>query len=216
MLMSSLYKVLDVEHLSPHVFRLRTERPAVSIRAGQCFSVGPKGLGVNREYSMYSGAEDPYLDFLIRRIEHGVVSTALQNVRVGDAVEIGGPYGEFCLPESVLNNRYLFVATGTGIAPFHSYVKTFPGLDYRILHGIRLRNETYHAAHYESGRYLACVSRSNGIGSGERVTDRLAREGVAGNEKIYLCGNRAMIVDVVEILRAKGVSGDNIFMEVFF
>ena len=214
--MSSQYKVLEVEHLSPHVFRLRTERPAVPIRAGQCFSVGTKGLGINREYSMYSGAEDPYLDFLIRSIEHGVVSTALQNVRAGDEVEIGGPYGEFCLPESVLKNRYLFVATGTGIAPFHSYIKTFPGLDYRILHGIRLWEETYHATHYESGRYLACISQPADGGPGQRVTSHLAHENIVSDEKIYLCGNRAMIVDVVEILRAKGVSGDNIFMEVFF
>ena len=72
--MSNLYKVLEVEHLTPHTFRLRTERPAAPIRAGQCFSVGPKGLGVNREYSMYSGAEAPYLDFLIRGVERGVVS----------------------------------------------------------------------------------------------------------------------------------------------
>ena len=214
--MSNLYKVLEVEHLTPHTFRLRTERPAAPIRAGQCFSVGPKGLGVNREYSMYSGAEAPYLDFLIRGVERGVVSTALQNVRVGDEVEIGGPYGEFCLSESVLNNRHLFVATGTGIAPFHSYIKTFPGLDYRILHGIRLREEAYHATHYESERYLACISRPNGSGSGERVTDRLAHEKIIDDEKIYLCGNRAMIVDVIDILRAKGVSGDNIFTEVFF
>lgn len=214
--MSSLYRVIEVERLTPHTFRLRTDRPTVPIRAGQCFSVGPKGIGVNREYSMYSGAEDPYLDFLIRSVEHGVVSTALQNVRAGDEVEIGGPYGEFCLPESVLNNRYLFVATGTGIAPFHSYAKTFPSLDYRIFHGIRLPEEAYHAAHYESGRYLTCISRPNGGGYSERVTDRLANENMVGDEKIYLCGNRAMIVDVVEILRAKGISGDNIFMEVFF
>lgn len=214
--MSSLHKVIEVEHLTPHVFCLRTERPAVPIRAGQCFSVGPKGLGVNREYSMYSGAEDSHLDFLIRSVEGGVVSTALQTLRVGDDVEIGGPYGEFCLSEPVSGSRYLFIATGTGIAPFHSYAKTFSGLDYRVLHGIRLREETYHAADYESGRYSACISRPNGSEPGERVTDRLARENIADGEKIYLCGNRAMIVDAVEILRAKGVSGDNIFMEVFF
>lgn len=188
----------------------------VPIRAGQCFSVGPQGLGINREYSMYSGADDPYLDFLIRSIEDGAVSTALQSARVGDMVEIGGPYGDFCLQESTQSSRYLFIATGTGIAPFHSYVKTFPCLDYRILHGIRLRQETCHAVDYESGRYLACVSRPNDSGTGERVTDRLAREKLAGDEKIYLCGNRAMIVDAIEILRSKGVSGDNIFTEVFF
>ena len=126
----NIYKVLEIEHLTESTFRLRTERPAVHIRAGQCFSVGPKGLGVNREYSMYSGAEDPYLDFLIRRVERGVVSAALRNVRVGDEVEIGGPYGEFCLQESVSDRRYLFIATGTGIAPFRSYVKTSPSLDF--------------------------------------------------------------------------------------
>ena len=214
--MSNFYKVLEVEDLTPNVYRLRTERPAVPIRAGQCFSVGPKGLGVNREYSMYSGANDPYLDFLIRSVDRGTVSTALHRVRAGDEVEIGGPYGEFCLQEPILGKRHLFLATGTGIAPFHSYLKTFPDLDYRIFHGVRQPDETYHADHYGSGRYSACISWPVDGVSGERITNRLQHENIAPDEKIYLCGNRAMIVDVVEILRAKGISGDNIFMEVFF
>jgi len=213
--MSSIYKVLDIARLTPHVYRVRTTRPDVPIRAGQCFSVGPKGFGINREYSIYSGADEPYLDFLIRRVEHGLVSVALQNVVPGEEVEVGGPYGDFCLQPPTDGNRYLFVATGTGIAPFHSYVKSFPRLDYRLLHGIRSPEETYDARDYDPQRYVACMSRPPS-GAAERVTDRLKREKIGSDEKIYLCGNRAMIVDAIAILRAKGVSGDNIYTEVFF
>ena len=48
------YKVLDIEELSKNTVRLKTERPTVYIQAGQCFNVGLPGMGINREYSMFS------------------------------------------------------------------------------------------------------------------------------------------------------------------
>ncbi len=53
--------------------------------------------GVNREYSMYSDANAPHLEFLIRQVAGGTVSPALAAVKPGDSVEIDGPYGEFTL-----------------------------------------------------------------------------------------------------------------------
>ena len=91
------YKVLEIEHLTESTFRLRTERPVAAIKAGQCFNVGIPGAGVNREYSMYSSADAPYLDFLIKEVKDGCVTPALKGLQPGDSVEIDGPYGEFCL-----------------------------------------------------------------------------------------------------------------------
>ena len=210
------FEVLENVRLSSSTFRLRTRRPDTPIKAGQCFSVGTKELGINREYSMYSGAEDPFVDFLIREVEDGIVTPALAKCKPGELVEIGGPYGDFCLPiQSVADDKFVFIASGTGIAPFHSFVVSFPWLDYTIYHGIRHDDETYEKESYDPGRYFPAVSRP-ASGSGQRVTDLLKNTQLDPEARYYLCGNRSMIVDAVRILRDGGVPGGRILMETFF
>jgi ferredoxin--NADP+ reductase len=211
------FKVIENRQLTAETFVLRTERPNVPILAGQCFSVGTEELAINREYSMYSAANDDYVDFLIRQVKDGRVSTALQVRQPASMVEIGGPYGQFCLDENkIKTHKFLFVASGTGIAPFHSFVKTYPNLDYHIFHGIRRPDEKYDQADYESNRYFSAVSQPEDGTNRVRVTDLLNDHVLAANEIVYLCGNRSMITDCVEILRNKGIKGDSLFMETFF
>ena len=209
--------VLALRPVGPYAFVLRTTRPDDPIAAGQCFSVGTGSLQINREYSMYSAESDPFVDFLVRIVEGGAVSTALSKVQPGDTVEVGGPYGSFCLdPAEVDSSRkYVFIASGTGIAPFASYVKSFPALDYTLLHGVRFNDERYDHEDYPADRYIACVSRPK-EGEGSRVTDALERMELDPAAKYYLCGNRNMITDVVSILRRKGIPGGQVFMETFF
>jgi len=211
------YKVIAVDHLTESTFRLRAERPNVPIKAGQCFNVGVPGAGVNREYSMYSSADAPYLDFLVKEVEGGFVSPALKSLQPGDLVEIDGPYGEFCLNPPVNSDQhYLFLATGTGIAPFHSFVETLPNLNYMVLHGIREPHEQYHENDYAQGRYIPCISKNVAAQPSFRLTEYLIRHPADPGSIVYLCGNRDMIVDAFEILREQGVPGDNLFTEVFF
>ncbi len=217
MISANTYKVLGREKLSQHTFLLYTERPNVPVKAGQCFSVGTAELGINREYSIYSGADDPFLTFLIRELEDGIVSSALGACDQGSVVEIGGPYGDFCLStQHIQQNEFIFIATGTGIAPFHSFVKTYPELNYLLLHGIRHAEEAYENQHYKADGYVACMSQPINLDESLRVTDWLQQHPIATDVIYYLCGNRKMITDVTPMLLGAGVSGDNIFIETFF
>lgn len=209
------YRVLGVEHKTPDTFCLRVERPSSPILSGQCFNIGIPGLNINREYSMYSSADAPYLEFLIRAVNGGRVSSHLRGLNTGDLVELDGPYGEFCIPTDRRTARFLFICSGTGIAPFHSFVETFPRLDYLIVHGIRYASEAYDASHYQQGRYISCISK-NSLGESMRVTDFLCKHPVKDDVFVYLCGNRHMIVDSVDILLNQGVNGSKIISEVFF
>lgn len=210
------FRVLENLRLSDQTYRLRTERPSTPIKAGQCFSVGTRDLAINREYSMYSAADDPFVDFLIREVDGGIVSPRLARCQPGEVVEIGGPYGDFCLnPDVIMQKEFVFLASGTGIAPFHSFVLTYPNLRYRIFHGIRTDKEQYESSTYAVGTYIPCISRPDS-GSGIRVPDRLRTENLNPDALYYLCGNRAMIIDTVTVLREKGVPGGSIYMETFF
>jgi len=211
------YPLIDIEHLTSNTFQLRVDKPNFPIKSGQCFNVGLDGLGINREYSMYSSANSKYLDFLIRSTEGNGISSALQKLKAGDMVEIDGAYGEFCLEEPINNNQeYLFIATGTGIAPFHSFIKTWPDINYSLIHGIRYDEEQYHFEDYSQECYLPCISKPSDGKNGLRVTDYLNNNKIPKDVKVYICGNRNMIVDVFNILHSKGVSGDRIITEVFF
>ena len=211
------FKVISVEHLTKDTFRLRTERPEVPILAGQCFNVGIPGGSINREYSMYSDANGDYLDFLIKVVEDGSLTPQLQKLKVGDLVEIDGPYGQFYLHNPLdRSKKYTFLATGTGIAPFHSFISTYPSLNYRLIHGVRYPNEQYDLKDYSDELYISCISKNIAGEKSIRLTDFLKENPVGSNEMVYLCGNRNMIVDAFEILRDQGVPGDNLFTEVFF
>lgn len=164
---------------------------------------------------MYSSASDPYLEFLIRRVPDGLVSSALSSLQRDDEVEIGGPYGDFCLDlNAVATTHFVFIASGTGVAPFHSFVKTFPQLSYHLYYGVRYESDVVDVEDYSPSSTTLCVSRSSS--SPERVTDRLREDQLDVEAMYYLCGNRQMITDVISLLRQRGIPGGHIYTETFF
>ncbi len=216
---TNTHKVVRIRHLTKSTFVLQLERKGFSFIPGQCVNIGLTDKAVNREYSTYSGKDDDKLEFLVKAIEGGTVSPILQKLKKGDKVSLDGSYGLFLIkkPEDK-KQKYIFVGTGTGIAPFHSFVTSYPGLDYLMLHGVRNKNEQYDKEDYGKGRYLACVSKEGGGNFQGRVTDYLRANKKLLNKKTlyYLCGNSEMINEVYDILREAGISGTNIITEVFF
>lgn len=210
------FSILDIQFFTDTTFRIRTERPEVKIIAGQCFNIGIPGLGINREYSMYSDANGDHLDFLIKSVDDGSLTPLLKNLKIGDYLEIDGPYGDFIIKEPNRDDiKYIFIGTGTGIAPFHSFVQTYPKLNYQIIHGVRNFNEQYDADFF-GANYIPCISNHSDKKKSIRVTDYLKNNPVNPKDIFYLCGNRNMIIEVFDILRGYHVHGDNIITEVFF
>jgi ferredoxin--NADP+ reductase len=209
------YKILQLRRLTTNTIVIKTERPLIKIKAGQCFNIGFEGMGVNREYSMYSSSNSPYLEFLIRVVPKGHVSSRLSQLQAGDYVEINGPYGNFCVPDEPEKFEYLFIGTGTGVAPFHSFVKSYPDLNYKVIHGIRYSDEAYDSHIFLKNKYIACISKNN-LNEPMRVTDYIKKNIPNKKTKIFLCGNKGMIIDVVQILLDNEISGDQITTEVFF
>ena len=212
------YKVLNIRDLSPSTYILRLERKKLDFKPGQCFNLGLKGSGINREYSIYSGVDDSYLEFLIKEVKCGSVSPALRKVKPGDEVALHGPYGAFIISsDRAKKTLFTFIATGTGIAPFHSFVRTYPDLDYRIINGIRTAKERYDYNDYDRKRLTTCVTRDDcWSGFKGRVTDYLQQNYIDPTQIYFLCGNQGMIQKGYDLLRIKGVSGDHIFTEAFF
>jgi ferredoxin--NADP+ reductase/benzoate/toluate 1,2-dioxygenase reductase subunit len=128
-------KVLAVRELTGSASVVRFERHDLKFEPGQYVRVGVEGDPEIRDYSVYSSVDADHLEVLVRRVEDGLVSKQLCDLKSGDEVNVGGPYGHFKLTEEVRSKPLLFVSTGTGISPFHCFVDSHPGLDSRLLHG---------------------------------------------------------------------------------
>lgn len=211
--MSNSFSVKEVKDLNENTYILSVSRNEINVKAGQCFSLGSPGSAINREYSIYSGENDIDLKFLIKKVEDGIVSKDLYELKPKDKIELSGPFGEFCLDKKKLNEKFLFLCSGTGIAPFISYINTHD-LNYTIVHGVRYDKERFDNQDILKKNYVPCVSRENTT-QYKRVTDYIKKNNIDENMHIYLCGNRNMIIDSVNLLNQKG-NYKNIFMEVFF
>ena len=110
----------------------------------------------------------------------------------------------------------VFIASGTGIAPFHSFVNSYPDLDYQLLHGVRYAEEAYDSDIYGRERYTLCTSRDEKGDYQGRITEYLENHPVDKDADYYLCGNSNMIHDVYDILREQGVETGRIHAEVYF
>jgi ferredoxin--NADP+ reductase/benzoate/toluate 1,2-dioxygenase reductase subunit len=186
-------------------------------RAGQHIIVGLYGEIDQREYSIYSGEKDDYLEILVREVGNGNISVKLKNCSPGQLLNVNGPFGSFGIESfDLYEKKHVFIATGTGISPFHCMVKSYPDIDYTLIHGVSFTREAYDRNDYEAGRYILCTSRESTSGIKSRVTDYLRNFTITPGMVFYLCGNGNMIYSVNKILSGQGISSDRIFSERYF
>ena len=122
-------KVMSVRAEAGDITVVELARPDRALlppyRPGQFISFGTESLPDTRSYSLIGAVQertDRYI-IAVKREPKGVVSQAVANLRVGDAVKATMPSGRFTLP---LRNAHpiCFIAFGVGITPFMSQLET--------------------------------------------------------------------------------------------
>ncbi len=211
-----LFRLHEIRDLTPSTYILRFDRNNMKFKAGQHITLGLPGNNQLREYSIYSTEYDPFLEVLIKEVDDGMVSKSLHKCNPGYYLNVEGPFGFFTPDEDKINRKYLFVATGTGIAPFHSIAGSYCPFDYMLLHGVRTFDEAYENSFYAKERYLLCTSRDNKGQFNGRVTDYIRKNPVSSETIVYLCGNCEMIYEVYDILMSQHFPPDQIKTEVYF
>lgn len=211
------FKVRSVRFLTQQTFIIRTDKNQLEFLPGQRIKMYLLNDSINRKYSIYSGKEEPYLEFLIREVEDGYMTPQLKPLKNGAEVEIFGPNGQFTLQKiNKETDKLLFVSTGTGIAPFHCYIKSYHNLNYRLVHGVRYSDEAYDRSDYDKNRLTVCTSREIGNDFNGRVTDYLKTIDIKQFDHIFLCGNKEMINDVTLLAENVGFEKDRIHTETYF
>jgi ferredoxin/flavodoxin---NADP+ reductase len=210
-------EVTDVRYLTPSAYVIRFNRNEIQFLSGQYICLGFKDYPYIREYSIYSGENEDYIEVLIKEVLEGDISRKLKSCSVGDIIRFEGPYGSFTLEdEEVHEKKYMFIATGTGIAPFHSMIMSYPNIDYQLLHGVKTTEEAYDKSHYNKDRYVLCTSRDRNGDFNGKVTDYLRKQNLNKEQLFYLSGNGNMIYEVYDILRRQNIPLNQVFLEVYF
>jgi ferredoxin/flavodoxin---NADP+ reductase len=208
--------VLDIRYLTESVFVIRFERNGLIFKAGQYIKLGTPDHDERREYSVYSSESATYLEILVQLVDEASFSYRLSKLRPGDKLFVRGPFGAFNLEDTWQEDKNIFIASGTGISPFHSMVLSFPELDYTLLHGVRNLNEGYERSVYHEARYIQCTSGEQGSEFYGRVTDYLRKYKPDSKVHYYLCGNSAMIDEVWNLLKMADVPITSIHAEIYF
>lgn len=213
----NIHKVEEVEFLNSSTFVIRIERKGIEFTPGQHLVVGKKGESEFRQYSLYNGTDSNHFEILVKEVEDGIVTPKLKKIKAGDELEINGPMGYFTISENRRKNHpIVFIATGTGIAPFKSFIASHIDMNYQLIHGVRTIDEAYEKDFYPKENYTLCTSRDKNGNFHGRVTEYIKTQKFSDNTLFYLCGNSEMIFDAMEILKEKGMNPNHMFAEVYF
>ncbi|MEA2042131.1 MAG: ferredoxin--NADP reductase [Bacteroidota bacterium] len=203
---------------------------------------------VRRAYSIASSSkEKQYVEFYITLVRAGSLTPRIFNLEVGDHVEMGKRFvGMFTLDQVPEDKNVVLIATGTGVAPYMSMLRTDALKQNRkliVIHGasnswdlgysseLQLLESIADNFSYiptitepekEKGRWVGETQFVEEIWKDGSVGKALDYEVTAENTHIFMCGNPAMIKSMTELLEPAGFSEHtkknpgNIHVEKFF
>ena len=141
-------KVIENRHWTDVLFSLRVECPRLPFTAGQFVRIALDldGERVARPFSFVNAPDDPVMEFYGVIVPEGPLSPGLARLKAGDALFVAdNPSGFLVLAEVPAAEDLWLLATGTGIAPFLSILRTAtPWESYRrviLVHGVRHATE---------------------------------------------------------------------------
>ena len=190
---------------------------------GQWLSVKtntPDGEEMTRAYSIASPpSENGHVAFCLNRVQDGFMSNHLCDLAKGATITFQGPFGDFILRPPLRDT--VFIATGTGIAPFRSMLHwlladqdRYQGRQFWLLFGARTEQDIYYreeferlAAKHDNFRFLPTLSRADDSWKGLRgyVQQHLGEiVGMRTDMHAYICGLDKMVKANRELLKSLG------------
>jgi len=208
--------ISDLVELRKNVFLLSFQRDFDFI-PGQVIGISINEKIPPRLYSIASDCRSEFVNILFDIKDGGSLTPHMARLKKGHSIFISDPKGSFICKEK----EAVFIATGTGIAPFASMIFSDFAFGKTLLQGARTLDSFYFEAAFMKNpdlKYVRCCSQEKaaGIYYG-RVSHYLREQEKLNKElKYYLCGSAEMVVDIRDILISKGISFDNIMSEIYF
>lgn len=190
---------------------------------GQWLSVKtttPDGEEITRAYSIASPpSANGRVAFCLNRVQDGFMSNYLCDLSEGEEIAFQGPFGDFTLRPPLRDT--VFIATGTGIAPFRSMLhwlladpERHRDHEFWLLFGARCEEDLYYREEFErlsaehaNFHFLATLSRGGSEWLGLRGYVQEHLRSVVGERTdmhAYICGLDKMVKANRELLKSLG------------
>ena len=222
-------KVVGNHHWTPTLHSLRVKAPVDTFVAGQFvkLSLEIDGKQVSRPYSLVNAPHEAVLEFYSVLIPEGNFSPQIQQLKKGDHIGVSAKANGFLVLDEVPAGRFLWlIATGTGIGPFLSILKTDAPWErfeqVRLVHGVRLSNEIVytdliksllhkHAGCFEMTSFISREQKDFALPGRIPAAIRNGNLEKAANipfneeSQVMLCGNPEMVKDASVALEELGL-----------
>ena len=210
-------EIVRNEKLTDSIFLLEAKLPEgkLNFKSGQ-FALTYKETSQkeeNRAYSICSSPSKETIEFLIKLQKDGKVSPLLYQLKKGDKLKVRAPFGVFLIKEP-LPEEIIFIAGGTGIAPFRSMIHDILEKNHKtkitLIFGFRHETDFLFREEFQSlkknhenfkGHYALTEPTSSWTDLKGRVTDVIPQILTnTENKHIYICGPNPMINNTLSIL----------------
>lgn len=210
-------------------FRFRLHNP-FAFKAGQFVMVYALNEPENRKRP-YSIASSPslqgYLELCLNRVEGGFMSNYLCDLKEGETVPMEGPYGKFVVREPI-EKGILFVATGTGVAPFRGQIHDLfesgkaEGKEIWLFFGIRYETDILYESEWKklasekpNFHYIQTISRPQSWTGEKGYVQEKIRKFITDPQglDVYICGLPKMVEDVQTTCLAMGIPKERTHFE---
>jgi ferredoxin-NADP reductase len=188
----------------------------------------PDGEELTRAYSIASPPDGNHFALCLNRVQDGFMSNYLCDLEVGAEISAQGPFGNFILRPPLRDT--IFIATGTGIAPYRSMLQWLfadhsrhQDRQFWLLFGSRTQKDIYYheeflalAAQHKNFHYLPTLSRGDQNWKGLRgyVQEHVV-EIVKGRTDMhaYICGLDRMVSANRDLLKDLGWDRKSVLYE---
>jgi CDP-4-dehydro-6-deoxyglucose reductase len=184
-----------------------------------------EGKKITRAYSLASAPSGTNrFELCLNRVEHGHLSPRLFEMRPGDRMEMRQPLGMFVLRQPPRDS--VFIATGTGIAPFRSILQAHLNASspaFTLLFGVRYESHLLYgeelrqmALRFPHFRFWPTLTRPDDRWKGRQGRVQAHLPDAIGERRdvdFYLCGLKEMVDDVRSVLKGLGFDRKQIFYE---
>lgn len=209
------YTLTNNQEISPGVHVISFLRD-FDFNPGQVLKIAADNNHPPRIYSICSGNTEKEIRILFNIKDDGFLTPKLAAMIQGEQILVSKPYGSFL----GTHEKAWWIATGTGVAPFYSMVKSGLTLQKKLIHGARYLNQFYFEDELEpelNENYVRCCSAESSCNTTPgRVTDYLNDIQNLPDVKYYICGQALMVVEVRDLLILKGIKFENIMAEIYF
>ncbi len=209
------FTLTNNQEISPGVHVISFRR-AFDFKPGQVVKISTDNEHPPRIYSICSGNKENEINILFNIKEDGFLTPKLSTMIPGEKILASKPYGSFLGSK----DPAWWIATGTGIAPFFSMMKSGLVKNKTLIHGVRYLNQFYFEDELEEQleeNYIRCCSQESSCNVFPgRVTDYVKTINKLPNVNYFICGQALMVVEMRDLLIEKGIPFDRIFAEIYF